>query len=76
MTFQLTPTALDQLALVPVPPNLTVKQVDDYLSVICGERVMWTTEGVVVYKSRAHKVVVGMMSAVAFYNEVSKATKP
>lgn len=75
MSFQLTTNATDQLALVPVPPNLTAKQIDDYLSVICGERVLWTTEGIVVHQSRTHKVVVDMLSAVAFYKEVAAATR-
>jgi hypothetical protein len=76
MNFQLNFAAVEQLALIPTPPSLTAKQVDDYLSVVCNERILWTTEGIVVYKSRAEKIVVDLMHAVTFYRTVANATRP
>ncbi len=76
MNFQLTFGAANQLALIPVPPSLTAKQIDDYLSVVCAERVMWTTEGIVVYRARQDKLVLDLMHAVSFYDNVAAATRP
>ncbi|CAB4194414.1 hypothetical protein UFOVP1254_48 [uncultured Caudovirales phage] len=76
MNFQLNFKSANQLSLIPVPPSLTAKQIDDYLSVICSERILWTTEGIVVYKSREEKVILDLLHAVSFYHKVAAATRP